>query len=49
MLVATALLVAFAVTGWRVTRTEGGLLLAAYALYLGFQLVPGLRGAAGLG
>jgi cation:H+ antiporter len=48
MLAATAALIAFAVTGWRVTRTEGAVLLAAYAAYLAVQLHPGLRGALGL-
>jgi cation:H+ antiporter len=34
MLAATLALLGFALTGWRVTRMEGGALLAAYALYL---------------
>ncbi|MBS8228704.1 calcium/sodium antiporter [Vannielia litorea] len=34
MLAATALMLTLATTGWRVTRTEGGLLLAPYAAYL---------------
>jgi cation:H+ antiporter len=34
MLAATALLIAFAVTGWRVSRMEGGLLLIGYLAYL---------------
>jgi len=34
MLAATALLVAFAVTGRRITRVEGGILMAGYAAYL---------------
>ncbi len=34
MLAATALMLFLATTGWRVTRTEGGLLLAPYAAYL---------------
>ncbi len=34
MLAATLLLLGFAVTGWRVSRTEGAVLLAAYAAYL---------------
>lgn len=33
---ATVLLVAVAVTGWRVSRGEGALLLAAYAAYIAF-------------
>lgn len=36
MLAATALLIAFAVTGWRITRREGGAFLA---LYLGYLVV----------
>ena len=36
MLAATAALVAAAVTGWRINRTEGALLLAAYCGYLGY-------------
>jgi cation:H+ antiporter len=36
MLAATAALVAAAVTGWRINRLEGGLLLAAYCAYLGY-------------
>ena len=35
MLAVTALLIAFAVTGWRLSRLEGGLLLAGYLTYLG--------------
>jgi len=34
MLGATVLLLAFAVTGWRVNRLEGAVLLGAYALYM---------------
>ena len=34
MLGATVLLLAFAITGWRVSRLEGAFLLAAYATYL---------------
>jgi cation:H+ antiporter len=34
MLGATVLLLAFAVTGWRVNRLEGGILLTAYAAYM---------------
>ncbi len=36
MIGATMLLILFAVTSWRVTRAEGGALLAAYASYLGY-------------
>ncbi|MFD1509487.1 calcium/sodium antiporter [Lacimonas salitolerans] len=35
MLGATALLVVVAVTGWRVTRTEGAVLMLLYAAYIG--------------
>ena len=35
MLAATAALILFAVTSWRINRIEGGLLLAGYAGYLG--------------
>lgn len=34
MLAATVVLLAFAVTGWRLDRLEGGLLLAGYAAYM---------------
>jgi len=34
MLAATLVLLAFAVTGWRLNRIEGGLLLAGYAAYM---------------
>ena len=33
---ATVLLLVFSVTGWRVTRAEGGVLLAAYIAYVGY-------------
>jgi cation:H+ antiporter len=36
MLAATAALILFAVTSWRINRIEGGLLLTGYAGYLGF-------------
>ena len=39
MLAATALLVAFAVTGWRIERREGAALLAGYVAYLGWLTV----------
>jgi len=35
MLAATAALILFALTGWRIGRREGAVLLAGYALYLG--------------
>ena len=36
MLVAAGALIAVAVTGWRINRTEGGVMLALYAAYLGW-------------
>ncbi|NJO38025.1 MAG: sodium:calcium antiporter, partial [Rhizobiales bacterium] len=39
MLAATAALILFAVTGWRINRLEGGLLLTGYAGYLGMMIV----------
>ncbi|WP_420406087.1 calcium/sodium antiporter [Nisaea sp.] len=48
MLGAAVLLVLFAVTNWRVSRGEGAVFLALYALYLAVQFHPGLRAAAGL-
>jgi cation:H+ antiporter len=36
MLAATAAMILFTITGWRVNRLEGGAMLAAYAGYLGF-------------
>ena len=36
MLAATVALIAVAVTGWRITRAEGAVLLAAYAAYIGW-------------
>jgi len=36
MLAATTALILFAVTSWRISRIEGGLLLSGYAGYLGF-------------
>jgi cation:H+ antiporter len=41
MLAATALLVATSVSGWRITRTEGAILLACYVAYLAW-LVAGI-------
>jgi cation:H+ antiporter len=38
MLAATAAMLIFAVTGWRVSRREGGFFLLAYAAYLGFLI-----------
>ena len=34
MLASTLLLAAFAISGWRIARWEGGVLLAIYALYI---------------
>ena len=49
VMVATAvLLVVFATTGWRVSRREGGIFLAAYGLYLLVQLSPAAREFVGL-
>ena len=39
MLAVTGLLIAFVVTGWRLSRAEGGLLLAGYLSYLGVLAV----------
>ncbi len=36
MLAATAVLLVVTLTGWRVNRLEGGILLGAYGLYIGF-------------
>jgi len=41
MLGSVALLVAFAVTGWRVVRVEGLIFIAAYAAYLSIHFMPG--------
>ena len=41
MLAATALLILFSMTGWRISRREGGVFLVAYAAYLAAQFVPG--------
>lgn len=43
MLATVVLLVVFAVTGWRVSRVEGAVLLAAYAAYLVAQFSPAVR------
>lgn len=48
MLASALALVAFTVTGWRITRWEGGLLLVAYAAYLVLQLSAPVRQAVGL-
>ncbi|UEM21557.1 calcium/sodium antiporter [Skermanella mucosa] len=48
MLATALLLVAFAVTGWRVNRWEGVALLGCYAAYLAVQLSPGARALVGL-
>lgn len=42
MLGVTGLLVAFTVTGWRLTRLEGGVLLALYVAYLSYLVVNAL-------
>ncbi|MGF1641038.1 MAG: calcium/sodium antiporter [Rhodospirillales bacterium] len=44
MLAATLLLLLFSVTGWRVTRSEGGVLLAAYVAYIGYLASVALVG-----
>lgn len=48
MLGVTLLMVLFAVTGWRITRGEGAVFLAFYALYTAVQFAPGLRAALGI-
>ncbi|MGG7643409.1 calcium/sodium antiporter [Rhodovulum sp. YNF3179] len=48
MLGAAVALTVFAVTAARISRTEGMVLLAGYALYLAVQIVPGLRAPLGL-
>jgi cation:H+ antiporter len=48
MLATAGLLVVFAVSGWRISRTEGVFFLLAYLAYLAFQLSPGLRTLVGL-
>jgi cation:H+ antiporter len=42
---AAIMLVVFAMTGWRIGRREGGILFAAYVLYIALQVSPGLRAA----
>ncbi len=42
---AAVMLVVFAMTGWRIGRREGGILLAGYMFYLALQISPGLRSA----
>ncbi|MGQ7847739.1 calcium/sodium antiporter [Granulosicoccus sp. 3-233] len=42
MLAATVLLLWMAVTGWRITRREGGLLLGGYLAYLSFLLLTAI-------
>ena len=44
----TVALVVFAITDWRLSRREGFVLLAGYAVYLAAQLSPGLRTAIGI-
>lgn len=41
MLAVTLVAVLFAVTGWRITRWEGFVLLCGYAAYIGFLFLPG--------
>lgn len=48
MLVATALLIVFAMTRRKIERWEGTLLFGGYGAYLAVLLVPSLRGALGL-
>ncbi len=49
VMVGTVVLMSIAcITGWRVSRREGVLLLCCYALYMGFQLIPGLKAAIGV-
>lgn len=48
MLATALLLVAFAASGWRISRTEGLLLLTGYAAYLAVQLSPTVQGFLGL-
>ncbi|GHB31261.1 sodium:calcium antiporter [Pseudovibrio japonicus] len=49
VMVGTVVLMAIAcITGWRVSRREGVFLLCCYAAYMVFQLMPGLRAAAGI-
>jgi cation:H+ antiporter len=42
---AAIMLVMFAMTGWRIGRREGGILFAAYVLYIALQVSPELRAA----
>lgn len=49
MLGTALLLVAFAVTGWRVSRTQRAVFLAAYGGYLLVQLSPAIRQTLGVG
>jgi cation:H+ antiporter len=44
----TLVLVIFAATGWRLTRAEGGVLLAGYGVYIAVQLSAPIRSALGL-
>lgn len=48
MLGAAVLLVLFSITNWRISRGEGVIFLALYALYLAVQFHPALRAAVGL-
>ncbi|MCG6122201.1 MAG: calcium/sodium antiporter [Microvirga sp.] len=45
---AAVMLVVFAMTGWRIGRREGAILLAVYGLYIALQILPELRAALGL-
>lgn len=48
MLAATVLLIVFAMTGWRINRAEGAVLVIAYAVYTFAQFSPAIRGSLGL-
>ncbi len=48
MVAASLVLVVFALSGWRLGRREGAVLLALYAGYLAAQLSPGVRQLLGL-
>jgi Ca2+/Na+ antiporter len=47
MVAAVLLLVLFAATGWRLSRWEGGAILAAYVGYLLVQFAPSVRASLG--
>ena len=44
MLAAAVVVVAFALSGWRINRWEGGLLLTGYAVYIGYLASAALGG-----